>query len=92
MLNLHDFTKLKGKVMRSTRPITKTLSALTAMTAVVMLWWSLESPGLNSAVAAGQDEKKTVTPSEKSEQKEGSGDKKNEPAGSLHRFMRQKKF
>ena len=76
--------------MRSTRPMMKTLSALTAMTAVVMLWWSLESPGLDSAVAAGQDEKKAVTPSEKSEQKEGSGDKKDEPAGSLHRFMRQK--
>jgi hypothetical protein len=90
LLNLNDFTKLKGKVMRSTRPIIKTLSALTATTAVVMLWWTLESPGLNSAVAAGQDEKKAVTPSEKPEQKEGSGDKKDEPAGSLHRFMRQK--
>ena len=76
--------------MRSTRPMMKTLSALTALTAVALLWWSFESPGLNSAVAAGQDEKKAVRPSEKSEQKEGSGDKKDEPAGSLHRFMRQK--
>jgi hypothetical protein len=90
LLNLKDFTKLKGKVMRSTRPMMKTLSALTALTAVALLWWSFESPGLNSAVAAGQDEKKAVTPSEKSEQKEGSGDKKDEPAGSLYRFMRQK--
>lgn len=76
--------------MRSNRPTIKTLSALTATTAVVMLWWTLESPGLNNALAAGQDEKKAVTPSEKPEQKEGSGDKKDEPAGSLHRFMRQK--
>lgn len=76
--------------MRSTRPIMKTMSALTALTAVALWWWSLESTGLNSAVAAGQAEKKAVTPSERSEKKDGSGDKKDEPPGSLHRFMRQK--
>ena len=90
MLNSNDFENLEGTVMRSNRPLTKTISAWFVLTAVVLLWWSLESQGLNSTLAAGQDEKKADTPSEKSEKKEGSGDKKDEPAGSLHRFMRQK--
>ena len=68
----------------------KTLSALTALTAVAMLWWSPESPGLNIAVAAGQDEKKIVTPSEKSAKQKGSADKQDELARSLHRFIRHK--
>ena len=76
--------------MRSNRPLTKTISASAVLTAVVLLWWSFESPGLNIAVAAGQDEKKAVTPSEEMKKEESSGDKKDEPAGSLHRFMRQK--
>ena len=76
--------------MRSTRPMMKTFSALAALTAVVLLWWSSESRGLNSTVAAGQDEKKAVTPSEKFVKQEGSADKKDEPAGGLHRFMPRK--
>ncbi len=76
--------------MRSYRPLTKTISAGFALTAVVLLWWSFESPGLNKTLAAGQDEKKVVTPSEETKKEESSGDKKDEPAGSLHRFMRQK--
>jgi hypothetical protein len=76
--------------MRSTRPMMKTFFTLAALTAVVLLWWSSESPGLKSTVAAGQDEKKVTPPSEKSEKQDGSADKKDEPVGGLHRFMRQK--
>lgn len=76
--------------MRSTRPMMKASFAVAALTAVVILWWSSESTGLNSTAAAGQNEKKVTSPSEKSETQEGSADKKDEPAGSLHRFMRQK--
>ena len=65
LLSLHDFTKPKGTALRSTRPMMKTFSALAALTAVVLLWWPSESRGLNSTVAAGQDEKKAVTPSRK---------------------------
>jgi hypothetical protein len=90
MLNSNDFKSPEGTVMRSYRPLTKTISAGFALTAVVLLWWSFESPGLNKTLAAGQDEKKVVTPSEETKKEESSGDKKDEPAGSLHRFMRQK--
>ncbi len=76
--------------MRPNRPLTKTISAGFVLAAVVLLWWSFESPGQNKTVAAGQDEKKAVTPSEETKKEKGSGDKKDEPAGSLHRFMRQK--
>ena len=76
--------------MRSTGPMMKTFFTLSALTAVVLLWWSFESPGLNSTVAAGQDEKKVTPPSEKSEKQDDSAEKKDEPVGGLHRFMRQK--
>lgn len=76
--------------MRSNRSLTKTISACSFLTAVVLLWWSFESPALNKTLAAGEDEKKAVTPSEETKKKESSGDNKDEPAGSLHRFMRQK--
>ena len=72
--------------MRSTRPIMKMLSVLVIVTAVVLLAWFSESLGLGSTTAS-QDEKKAITPPEKDE---GSGDKKDEPVGGLHRFMRQK--
>ena len=72
--------------MRSTRPIMKMLSVLVIVTAVVLLAWFSESLGLGSTTAS-QDEKKAITPPEKDE---GSGDKKDEPVGGLHRFMWQK--
>jgi len=72
--------------MKLPRPIFEMLSVLVSVTAVVLLAWFSESPGLSST-AAGQDEKKTVTPPEKDE---GSGDKKDDPVGGLHRFMRMK--
>ncbi len=75
--------------MRSMRPTMKTLSASGTLTAVLLLWvfFELSAP---STTIAGQDEKKTTPPPDKSEKQEGTADKKDEPAGSLHRFMRQK--
>ena len=72
--------------MQSTGPVMKVLSVLAALTAVVLLSEFSRSQGL-SRTPAGQDEKKPVTPPEKVED---SGDEKEEPVGSLHRFMRQK--
>jgi len=84
LLNLTHITK--STKMQATRPIMKMVSVLVTVTAVVALAWFSESPGRSRTVAS-QDEKKAVTPPEK---EEGSGDKKDEPVGGLHRFMRQK--
>jgi hypothetical protein len=62
------------------------VSVLVPVTAVLLLAWFSQSPGLSS-IAVGQEEKKTTSPDQNDE---GSGDKKDDPAGSLHRFMRQK--
>lgn len=72
--------------MRSVSRSAKVLSVLLILTAGVLLLSFSQSLGL-SRISAGQDEKKAVTPPEKDE---GSGDRKDEPVGGLHRFMRQK--
>lgn len=72
--------------MQSIRPIMKMLSVFVTLTAVGVTVWFSESPG-SSQTYASQDEKKAATPAEKDE---GSGDKKDDPAGGLHRFMRHK--
>ena len=72
--------------MRSISRSAKVLSVLVTLTAVVLLLPFSQSLGL-SRISASQDEKKAVTPPEKDE---GSGDKKDDPVGGLHRFMRQK--
>ena len=77
-------------MMRSTHPLKKTVSALAVLTPVVLLWFFFESSSLNRTVTAGQEENKAVTPSETTDNEECSGDRKDEPAGSLQRFMRQK--
>ena len=72
--------------MRSISRPAKILSVLATLTAVILPLSLSQSPGL-SRISVAQDEKRAVTPPEKDE---GSGDKKDEPVGGVHRFMRQK--
>lgn len=72
--------------MRSISRSAKVLSVLVTLTAVILLLSLSQSPGL-SRISVARDEKRAVTPPEKDE---GSGDKKDEPVGGVHRFMRQK--
>ena len=72
--------------MRTSSRIAKVVSVFVSVMAIVLLVGFSESLGL-SRTSASEDEKKAVTPAEKDT---GSGDKKDDPAGSLHRFMRQK--
>ncbi len=72
--------------MQSPRFTMKMVSVLVPVMAVVLLVGFSESLGLNRT-STSEDEKKAVAPPEKDK---GSGDKKDDPAGSLHRFMRQK--
>jgi len=72
--------------MQSPRFTMKMVSVLIPVTAVLLLARFSQSPGLSNT-AVGQDEKKSTASAETDE---GSGDKKDDPAGSLHRFMRQK--
>jgi len=72
--------------MRSICRSVKVLPVLATMTAFVRLLPISQSADLSRS-SVGEDEKQAVTPPEK---EEGSGDKKDEPVGGLHRFMRQK--
>jgi hypothetical protein len=65
-------------------------SVLATVAAVVLLLCISDSPGLRRIVAGQEEKKKSPAPADISEKQEGSGDKKDEPVGSLHRFMRQK--
>ena len=72
--------------MRSISRSVKVLSILVTLTAVVLLLSISQSLGL-SRTSAAEDEKKTVVPPAENQD---SGDKKDEPVGGVHQFMRQK--